>query len=161
MMKTDVVRITNPKADNVIIGQSHFIKTVEDMHEALVASVPAVKFGLAFCEASATRLIRTTGTSPRLIALARDNALRVGCGHAFILFLENAYPINVLNAIKMIPEVVTLYCATANPVSVIVARLEDGAAILGVVDGGSPLGVEQPADVAQRKAILRKLGYKL
>jgi hypothetical protein len=160
-MKTDVVPIENPKAYNVIIGQSHFIKTVEDIHETLVAGVPGIKFGLAFCEASATRLVRTTGTSDAMVALARENALRVGCGHAFFIFLENTYPINVLNAVKMVPEVVTIFCATANPVSVVVLRIPDGAAVLGVIDGGSPLGVEKPADVTKRKTLLRVLGYKL
>lgn len=160
-MKIDTVAIHNPHAQNLIIGQSHFIKTVEDIHEALVNSVPGITFGLAFCEASGTRLIRTSGTSSAMVSLARENATRIACGHAFIVFLENAYPINVLNAIKMIPEVVTLYCATANPATVVIARTKQGNAIVGVVDGGNPLGNEQPADVAERKALLRTLGYKL
>ena len=128
-MKTEVVRIENPKAVNLIIGQSHFIKTVEDLHEALVNTVPGIKFGMAFCEASGPRLIRTTGTSDALVRLAVKNAKAVGCGHAFFIFLENAYPINVLNSIKIVPGVVRIFCATANPVEVIVARTEQGGGI--------------------------------
>lgn len=157
----DVVSIYNPDAKNLIFGQSHFIKSVEDIHEALVGAVPGIQFGLAFCEASGPRLIRTSGTSKAMIDLAVKNAKAVGCGHAFFIFLENAFPINVLNAVKMVPEVVSIYAATANPLEVIVARTKQGGAVLGVVDGGSPNGVEKPGDVQYRKELLRKFGYKL
>ncbi len=160
-MQTKVVKIKNPDAKNFIFGQSHFIKTVEDLHEALVNTVPNIKFGLAFCEASGPRLIRTSGTSAEMITLASKNAQLVGCGHAFFIFLDNAFPINVLNAIKQTPEVVRIFCATANPVEVIVATTQQGGSVLGVVDGGSPLGVEKPEQVAARKDLLRKFGYKL
>lgn len=160
-MKTDLVKITNPDGKNLIFGQSHFIKTVEDLHEALVGAVPGIKFGLAFCEASGPRLIRTSGTDDAMVKLAVTNAKSVGCGHIFFIFLENAFPINVLNAIKMVPEVVRIFAATANPLEVIVARTKQGGAVLGVVDGGSPLGVEKESDVSYRKELLRKFGYKL
>lgn len=157
----DVVSIYNPDAKNLIFGQSHFIKSVEDIHEALVGAVPGIQFGLAFCEASGSLLIRTSGTSKAMIELAVKNAKAVGCGHAFFIFLENAFPINVLNAIKTVPEVLRIFAATANPLEVIVARTKQGGAVLGVVDGGSPLGVEKPGDVQYRKELLRKFGYKL
>lgn len=160
-MITQPVKISNPKQYNLILGQSHFIKSVEDIHEALVTAVPNIQFGLAFCEASGSRLIRASGTSDTLVRLAVKNAVSIGCGHVFIIFLENAFPINVLNAIKTVPEVVHLYCATANPVEVVVARTKQGGAVLGVVDGGSPAGVEKPKDVLYRKSLLRKFGYKL
>lgn len=160
-MKTEVVKIDNPKSLNFILGQSHFIKTVEDLHEALVNAVPGIKFGLAFCEASGPRLIRTSGTSETMVKLATKNAKKVGCGHAFFIFLENAFPINVLNAIKMVPEVVQIFCATANPAEVIVGRTKQGGGVLGVVDGGSPTKVETADDVKHRKELLRKFGYKL
>lgn len=160
-MKTEVVKIDNPKSLNFILGQSHFIKTVEDLHEALVGAVPGIKFGLAFCEASGPRLIRVSGTSDAMVKLAAKNAKKVACGHSFFIFLENAFPINVLNAIKMVPEVVHIFCATANPVEVIVGRTKQGGAILGVVDGGLPTTVEKEEDVKHRKELLRKFGYKL
>ncbi|MFZ5844879.1 MAG: adenosine-specific kinase [Patescibacteria group bacterium] len=160
-MKIEVVKIKNPKNYNLILGQSHFIKSVEDLHEALVGAVPGLKFGLAFCEASGPRLIRTSGTSQLMIKLAAQNALSLGCGHIFFIFLENAYPINVLNSIKMVPEVVRLFCATSNPVEVIVSRTRQGGAVLGVVDGGAPTRVEKPEEVSERREILRKFGYKL
>lgn len=160
-MTNDLVKIINPKQTNVIIGQSHFIKSVEDIHEALVNAVPNIKFGLAFCEASGPCLIRTSGTSDAMVKLAVKNAMAIGCGHVFLIFLENAFPINVLNAIKMVPEVAHIFCATANSVEVIVTRTKLGGAVLGVVDGGSPVGVEKPKDVAYRKELLRKFGYKL
>ena len=160
-MTTDIIKIDNPNSVNLIIGQSHFIKSVEDLHEALVGVVPGIKFGLAFCEASGPRLIRKSGTSETMIELAVKNAKRIGAGHAFYIFLENAFPINVLNAIKMVPEVVTIFCATANPVEVIVARTQQGGGILGVVDGGAPTLVEKDAEVKHRKDLLRKFGYKL
>lgn len=160
-MKLEIIKIYNPDNVNLIFGQSHFIKTVEDLHEVLVSSVPGIKFGLAFCEASGPRLVRTSGTSQKMVELAAKNAKVVGCGHAFFIFLENAYPINVLNAVKMVPEVVHIYCATANSVEIIVARTKQGGAVLGVVDGGSPLGIESAKDIPKRKEILRKFGYKL
>lgn len=157
----EVVPIVNPDTNNFIIGQSHFIKTVEDIHEALVGAVPGIQFGLAFCEASGPQLIRTSGTSKKMIGLAAKNAQKVACGHAFFIFLDNAFPINVLNALKLVPEVVTIYVATANPTQVIVGRTESGGAVLGVIDGGAPTGIEKDSDVAGRKTILRKFGYKL
>ena len=159
--KIEVIPVENPEGKNFILGQSHFIKTVEDIHETLVTAVPNIQFGLAFCEASGPRLIRTSGTSDKMIKLAAKNALSIGCGHVFVIFLENAYPINVLNAVKTVPEVAGIYCATANPAEVIVGKTDKGGAILGVVDGGAPTGIEKAEDVAERKQILRKFGYKL
>jgi len=147
---------------NFILGQSHFIKTVEDIHEAMVSTVPGIKFGLAFCEASGPALVRTSGTDEALIALAQKNALALSAGHSFILVLgEGFYPINVLNVIKMIPEVCRIFCATSNPTQVIVAESEQGSGILGIIDGFTPQGVEGPDDVAHRKEFLRMIGYKL
>jgi adenosine/AMP kinase len=155
------VRIEKPEETNFVLGQSHFIKTVEDIHEAMVASVPGIKFGLAFCEASGACLIRSTGTNPEAIELAVKNALAIGAGHSFILFLGGGfYPINVLNTLKTVPEVCRIFCATANPTEVIVAETEQGRAILGVVDGNSPLGVEDEEAVSWRKSFLRMIGYK-
>jgi len=145
----------------VILGQSHFIKTIEDIHESLVTAVPHIKFGVAFCEASGPCLIRTSGTDEAMIKRAATNAKAIGCGHVFVIFLENAFPINVLNSIKMVPEVVRIFCASANPIEVIVARTKQGGGILGVVDGGAPTGVEKEEDVTYRKELLRTLGYKL
>lgn len=156
------VKIEKPEDLNFILGQSHFIKTVEDIHEVLVNSVPGIQFGLAFCEASGKCLVRTTGTEVALVELAQKNALAIGAGHSFILFLgAGFYPINVLNAIKNVPEVCDIFCATANPASVILAQLDEGRAILGVVDGSSPQGVEDEAEKAWRKGFLRMIGYKL
>ncbi len=160
-MKVETVKIDNPKASNLILGQSHFIKTVEDLHEALVNTVPGIKFGLAFAEASGPRLIRTSGTSEDLIKSATKNVKQIGCGHVFLIFLENSFPINVLNAIKQVPEVVRIFCATANPVEVVIARTKQGGGVLGVIDGGSPTTVEKESDVKHRKELLRKFGYKL
>jgi len=160
-MDTEIIRIENPDAKNLIFGQSHFIKTVEDLHETLVGAVPGIQFGLAFCEASGPRLIRTSGNSKEMIDLAVLNAQNVGCGHTFFIFLENAYPINVLNPIKLVPEVLRIFVATANPLQIIVAETEQGRGVLGVVDGGAPLGVETAEDVPKRRELLRKLGYKL
>ncbi|MEK7544354.1 MAG: adenosine-specific kinase [Patescibacteria group bacterium] len=160
-MTQAVISIINPDAKNLIFGQSHFIKTVEDIHEALVNVVPGIKFGLAFCEASGPRLIRTSGTHEAMTTLAATNAKAVGCGHTFFIFLDNAFPINILNAVKMVPEVLRIFAATANPLEVIVARTKQGRGVLGVVDGGSPTGVEKAEDVAYRKDFLRKIGYKL
>ena len=156
------VNIDKPEAINFILGQTHFIKTVEDVHEALVGAVPGIKFGLAFCEASGKCLLRTSGTDAAMIELARRNALALGAGHSFIVFLgEGYFPVNVLNALKLVPEVCRIFCATANPTEVVIAQTQQGRGILGVVDGASPLGVETEADVAWRKGFLRQIGYKL
>jgi hypothetical protein len=161
-MNLSVVTIQKPEAINFILGQSHFIKTVEDIHEALITAVPGIQFGLAFCEASGKCLVRWTGTDAALIELAQQNAQAIGAGHSFILFLGGGYyPINVLNLIKMIPEVCRVFCATANPTQVLVAETEQGRGIVGVVDGFAPQGVEGEEDIAWRKGFLRKIGYKL
>jgi adenosine/AMP kinase len=161
-MELQVVSIEKPDNLNVILGQSHFIKTVEDLHEAMVTAVPGIKFGLAFCEASGKRLVRKTGTAPELVELAVKNAHNIGAGHCFVIVLgEGFFPINVLHAIKACPEVVRIFAATANPLAVIVAEQEDQRGILGVLDGHKPLGVEAEEDIAWRKDLLRKLGYKL
>ena len=161
-MELSVVQIDKPEPINFILGQSHFIKTVEDIHELLVTSVPGIKFGLAFCESSGPALVRAGGTDDELVALAKQNALALSAGHSFILFLgEGFYPINVLNAIKMVPEVCRIFCATANPVEVIIAETAQGRGILGVVDGVKTKGIETEEDVAQRKDFLRMIGYKL
>jgi uncharacterized protein len=160
-METYVVRIENPQALNVILGQAHFIKTADDLHEALVGTVPNIRFGLAFCEASGLRLIRTSGTVPALVDLAARNAQALGCGHVFVIFLDGAFPINVLGAIRQVPEVCGIFCATANPLEVVVAKTEQGRGVLGVIDGQPPLGVEGPDNVRARRDLLRKFGYKL
>jgi uncharacterized protein len=155
------VAIDKPEEVNFILGQSHFIKTVEDIHEALVGAVPGIKFGLAFCEASGACLVRWSGTDPAMIALAQKNAQAVGAGHSFIIFLaEGFYPINVLKAIQAVPEVCHVFCATANPTQVILAESGGGRAILGVVDGVSPKGIEGEEEIAWRKGLLRRFGYK-
>ena len=153
--------IQKPEEINLILGQTHFIKTVEDLHEAMVTAVPGIKFGLAFCEASGACLIRWSGTDEELIDLAKTNAAAIGAGHSFLVFLRNCFPINVLPAIRQVAEVCHIYCATANPVEVILAATEQGRGILGVVDGLSPKGIEQESDIKQRKALLRQFGYKL
>lgn len=158
--KLEVVQIDLPKGVNVIIGQTHFIKSVEDIAEALVNSVPGIKFGLAFCEASGDRLIRHDGNEEELRKLAIDNAKKIGAGHTFVVYIRDAWPINVLNALKMVPEVTTIYCASANPVQVIVAVTAQGRGILGVVDGYTPLGVEDENKIKERVEFLRKIGYK-
>lgn len=156
------IKIEKPEEINFILGQSHFIKTVEDLHEALVSSVPGIKFGLAFCEASGKCLVRWSGTDNAMIELAQKNALAIGAGHSFILFLgDGFYPINILNTVKTATEVCHIYCATANPVEVIIAETEQGRAILGVVDGLAPKGIEGEEDIAWRKGFLRMIGYKL
>lgn len=156
-----VVKIEKPEETNFILGQSHFIKTVEDMHEALVSAVPGIKFGLAFCEASGKCLIRFSGTELSLTELAVANATKLAAGHSFILILgEGFYPINVLNTIKMLPEVCHVFCATANPTEVILVETESGRGILGVIDGAAPKGVEDEAEQTWRKDFLRKIGYK-
>ncbi len=160
-MELKLVPVKKPDDVNVIIGQAHFIKTVEDIHEAMVNSVPGIKFGLAFCESSGPRLVRSTGTDEEMEKLAIENALEVGAGHSFFLFLKNAYPINVMRALKEVPEIVGIYCATANPVKVVVVEDGDGRGIIGVIDGGKPLGVEGPEDKEKRHKFLRDIGYKL
>jgi adenosine/AMP kinase len=154
------VPVKIPEGANVIIGRSHFIKTVEDIYEALVTSVPGIKFGLAFNEASGKRLVRYEGNDEELVKAAIDSALSIGAGHIFVLFIKNAYPINILNQLKHVQEVVSLYAATANPVEVIVAETDQGRAIIGVVDGFTPLGVESDEDKKERREFLRKIGYK-
>jgi adenosine/AMP kinase len=161
-MELKIVPIEKPEAINFVLGQTHFIKSVEDIHEAMVTCVPGVQFGLAFCEASGECLIRWTGTDDDMIELAKSNASAIGAGHAFILFLgEGFFPINVLNALKMVPEVCRIYCATANPTQVIVAETEQGRGVLGVVDGSSPKGIEDDDGIAWRRGFLRMIGYKL
>jgi adenosine/AMP kinase len=159
-MQTLTVRIEKPESVNIILGQSHFIKTVEDLHETLVTAVPGIQFGLAFCEASSPSLVRASGTSPELVELAKKNALALSAGHSFIILLGNVFPVNVLNAIKAVPEVCHIFCATANPVEVILAETGQGRGILGVVDGEKSKGIENEKDVAERKALLRRFGYK-
>lgn len=160
-MELKIVAIEKPDDMNFILGQSHFIKTVEDIHEALVTAVPGIKFGVAFCESSGPALVRASGTDPDLVELARKNALALSAGHAFIIMLGNVYPINVLNRVKEVPEVCRIFCATANPVQVIVAETEQGRGILGVIDGVKTKGVETDEDVKKRKDFLRMIGYKL
>lgn len=160
-MEIKLVQIEKPEPINFILGQSHFIKTVEDIHEALVGSVPGIKFGLAFCEASGKCLVRTSGNDEAMLELAQKNALAVGAGHSFILFLaEGFYPINILNTVKNIPEVAHIFCATANPTQVLIAESEQGRGILGVIDGFSPQGVEDEEGKNWRKNFLRMIGYK-
>jgi adenosine/AMP kinase len=155
------VKIEKPDEINFILGQSHFIKTVEDLHEALVNSVPGIKFGLAFCEASGARLVRSSGTDPDMLELARKSAMAIGAGHSFIIFLgEGYFPINVLNAVKNVPEVCSIFCATANETQVIVMETKLGRGIMGVVEGGMPMDFETEDDVNWRKNFLRKIGYK-
>jgi hypothetical protein len=160
-MELKVVRIEKPDEVNLILGQAHFIKTVEDLHEAMVTGVPGVKFGLGFCESSGPALVRWSGTDPELVELAKRNALALSCGHAFLILMRDCYPQNVLNAVKMVPEVCHIFCATANPVEAIVAETEQGRGILGVVDGVKTKGVEAEAEQVERKAFLRRVGYKL
>lgn len=160
-MELSTIRIDKPTDVNFILGQAHFIKTVEDLHEAIVQTVPQMKFGLAFCESSGPALVRFSGNDDALIELAQRNALALACGHCFIVFLSGGFPINVLNTIKAVPEVCNIYCATANPVEVIVAETEAGRGILGVIDGMKSKGLEADADIAARKQLLRKFGYKL
>lgn len=160
-MELKLVEIDKPADLNVILGQSHFIKTVEDLHEALVGSVPGIRFGLAFCEASGPCLVRVSGNDSSLVELAKKNALGIGAGHSFIILLQDAFPINVLNAVKGVHEVCTVFCATSNPVQVVIAETEQGRGILGVVDGYSPKGAEGEADTQHRRELLRRFGYKL
>jgi adenosine/AMP kinase len=160
-MELSVVRLEKPDEVNLILGQSHFIKTVEDVHEALAGASPVLRFGVAFCEASGARLVRRSGNDEALVDLATRNALALGTGHAFVVLLREGFPVNVLNQLKAVPEVCRIYCATANAVDVIVAETELGRGVLGVVDGESPLGVETAADVQERMRLLRTIGYKL
>jgi uncharacterized protein len=160
-MEIKLIDIESPEGSNVIIGQTHFIKTVEDVHEALVTSLPMIKFGLAFCEASGPRLIRHTGTDKDLENLAVKNAEKIGAGHSFVLILGNAFPINIMKSLKAVDEILYLYAATANPLKVIVAEEGDQRGIMGVLDGEKPLGVEAEKEINERKDLLRKIGYKL
>ena len=160
-MQFITVRIEKPEATNIVLGQTHFIKSVEDIHEALVGAVPGIKFGLAFCEASGKCLVRWSGTDPAMTDLARRNAAAIGAGHSFVVFLgDGFFPVNVLNALKVVPEVCRIFCATANPTEVVLAETEQGRGILGVVDGFSPKGVEGEEGRAWRHDLLRKFGYK-
>lgn len=160
-MELLTVKIQKPEDINFILGQSHFIKTVEDLHEAIVTTVPGAQFGLAFCEASGPALVRYSGTSEAMIALAKQNALALSAGHSFIIFLQNCFPVNVLNVVKQVPEVCHIFCATANPVEVIVVESEQGRGILGVIDGIKSKGIETDDDISERKALLRRFGYKM
>ena len=160
-LELKTVKIEKGEEMNFILGQSHFIKSVEDIYEAMVTSVAGAKFGLAFCEASDRRLVRCAGTDDELIDFAKKNALAIGAGHTFIIMMKDCFPINVLNAIKGVPEVCSIFCATANPTSVVVAENADGRGIVGVIDGQTPLGAETAEDVKDRMDLLRKFGYKL
>lgn len=160
-MELYTVSIDKPEDLNLILGQAHFIKAVEDMHEALVGASPHLRFGLAFCEASGPCLIRRTGNDDELIDLATRNAQAIAAGHCFVVFLREGYPVNVLNQLKQVPEVCSIFCATANPVEVVVAETELGRGILGVIDGLAPVGVETDQDIVERKQLLRTIGYKL
>ena len=160
VVRLDTVDVQKPEDVNVILGQAHFIKTVEDLHEVLVQTAPSARFGLAFCESSGPRLVRRSGNDPELVRMAVEHARAIGAGHSFIILLRGAFPVAVLNGIKMVPEVCRIFCATANPVLVLVASADLGRGIVGVIDGGSPLGVESDADVDSRRMLLRQLGYK-
>ena len=159
-MEIKTVRIEKPNDLNLILGQSHFIKTVEDLYEAIVQTAPAMKFGLAFCEASGPALVRYAGNAPHLVELAQTNALALGTGHAFLIFVEGGFPLNILNTIKNVPEVCGIFCATANPLEVIVAETDQGRGILGVIDGIPTKGIETEPDIQARKDMLRRFGYK-
>jgi adenosine/AMP kinase len=159
-MELITVKIDAPADTNLVLGQTHFIKSAEDLYEALISSAPGIKFGLAFCEASGKCLVRSEGNDEELKKAAQDNALALGCGHSFLVFMRNAYPINLLNAIKNVQEVCSIYCATANPIEVIIAQTGQGRGILGVVDGERPKGIESAEDVQDRKTFLRTIGYK-
>lgn len=160
MLEFKSVKIKKPENLNLILGQSHFIKSVEDIYEVMVSSVPGVKFGLAFVESSGACKVRVEGTDEELKKLAGENALNIGCGHSFIILVKDAFPINFLNSLKNIPEVCAIYCATANPVEVIVVESESGRGVMGVIDGSKPKGIENNEDITWRKELLRKLGYK-
>jgi uncharacterized protein len=160
-LELSVVPVENPGGLNVIVGQSHFIKTVEDLHEALAAASPVLHFGIAFCEASGKRLVRTSGNDDELVVLATRNAEAIGAGHCFVIFLKDGFPVNVLRTISAVPEVCSIFCATANPVEIVVAESSLGRGVLGVIDGEPPVGVETAEDVSDRMALLRAIGYKL
>ena len=160
-MDLQVIAIEKPMDMNLILGQSHFIKTVEDIYEAIVSTNPSMKFGLAFCESSGPALVRYIGNDQKLIEIARKNAMKLGCGHSFIIFMENGFPLNILNVVKNVPEVCNIFCATANPVEVIVAETPQGRGILGVIDGMKSKGIETDTDIKHRKEFLRKIGYNL
>lgn len=160
-MEITAVRIEKPEDVNVIVGQAHFIKTVEDLHETLAQSSARLRFGVAFCEASGPRLVRRSGNDPELVELATRSADAIGAGHCFVVMLRDGFPVSVLNALKLVPEVCTIFCATANPVEVLVAHSVSGRGIVGVMDGGEPLGIETEADVVERRQLLRRFGYKL
>jgi adenosine/AMP kinase len=160
-MDIRLVPIVKPEEMNFILGQAHFIKTVEDLHEAIVTTAPHMKFGIAFCESSGLALVRHSGNDETLVEIARTNAFAIGAGHAFIIFMTGGFPVNILNAIKAVPEVCHIYCATANPAEVVVGETDGGRAILGVVDGVRPKGIEGPDGIEWRKGFLRKIGYKL
>lgn len=157
----DVVSVDKPEDVNVVIGQAHFIKTVDDLHEALVGVSPSLRFGLAFCEASGPRLVRRTGNDAELVDLATDTALAIAAGHSFVIFLREGFPVNILNPVKAVPEVCTIFCATANPVEIVVAATPRGRGTAAVIDGQTPLGVETDVDVTERRELLRAIGYKL
>ena len=160
-MDFKIIAIDKPDDMNFILGQSHFIKSVEDIHETIVSTHPTMKFGLAFCEASGPSLVRHSGNDPKLVEIAQKNASALSCGHAFVIFMEGGYPLNILNAIKNVPEVCHIYCASANQVQVIVAETEQGRGILGVIDGEKSKGIETESDIKTRKEFLRKIGYKM
>lgn len=160
-METKIIKIDKPEEMNLILGQAHFIKTVEDLHEAMANSAPGLRFGISFCESSGPCLVRSSGNDKELIAMTRNNAVSLSAGHAFIILMDGGFPINVLNAIKQVPEVCRIYCATANPVEVVVAETDQGRGIMGVIDGFASRGVESDADVKARKEFLRLIGYKL
>jgi hypothetical protein len=160
-MEIKIMSIEKPEDMNFILGQSHFIKTVEDIHEAVVNTVPGIKFGVAFCEASGPCLVRFSGNDDELIEIAKKNAFNLSCGHSFILFMKNAFPVNLIHAINRVPEVCRIFCATANPVEVIIAETEQGRGIMGVIDGFKSKGIETEDDIKQRKDFLRNIGYKI
>ncbi|MEA3311024.1 MAG: adenosine-specific kinase [candidate division WOR-3 bacterium] len=159
-MELKLIPIEKPEEANVIVGMTHFIKSCEDVYEALVTSVPGIKFGFAFCEASQDRLVRYEGTDEELTKLAAENAEAIGAGHSFVLLLGNAYPVNVMESLRGVREIVSLFCATANPVQVLIAETDQGRGVLGVVDGYSPVGIEDEAKIRERREFLRKIGYK-
>ncbi len=154
------IEVKIPKDANAIIGQSHFIKTVEDIYEALIGSVPGIRFGIGFCEASGACLVRSEGNDEELKKIAQDTALEISAGHSFVLFIKNAFPINIMRALKEVPEICNIFCATANPLEVIIAQTKQGRGIIGVIDGLSPKGIEKEEDIRWRKDLLRKIGYK-
>lgn len=160
-MDVKTIKIEKPDEQNIILGMSHFIKTVEDIHEEIVTAMPDAKFGIAFCEASGKCLVRHSGTDDDMVRLAKDNAQMIGAGHSFIIFVKDMFPLNILNRIKAVPEVCRVFCATANPVEVIIAESPLGRGILGVIDGNKPKGIETEKDIGERKTLLRKIGYKL